>query len=72
MTDHGFEVDANKRCRAMTKKDRQCVLQALAGIDLCALHSGLARPVGAPDYGDARALAAYKRRIAASANAPRR
>ncbi|MPZ48061.1 MAG: hypothetical protein GEU75_01905 [Dehalococcoidia bacterium] len=62
--DHGYEVDANKRCRATTKKDRPCALNALAGIDLCALHSGLAKPAGKPGYGDEKALAAYKRRLA--------
>ncbi|HWC28836.1 MAG TPA: hypothetical protein VG845_02030 [Dehalococcoidia bacterium] len=61
--DHGYEVDENKRCRATTKKERQCTLPALAGIDLCALHAGLARPRGSTGYGDPHALDAYKRAI---------
>ena len=61
--DHGYEVDENKRCRATTKKERQCTLPALAGIDLCALHSGLARPRGAIGYGDPHALEVYRRAL---------
>jgi hypothetical protein len=63
--DHGYEVDENKRCRATTKKERQCALPALRGIDLCALHSGLARPNGAIGYGSLQALEAYKRALGA-------
>lgn len=59
--DHGYEVDNNKRCRATTKKERQCALFAVSGIELCALHAGLARAKGKPGFGDARALEAYKR-----------
>jgi hypothetical protein len=59
--DHGYEVDHTKLCRATTKKDRQCTLPPLAGIDLCALHSGLAKPRGAIGHGDRQALEAYKR-----------
>jgi hypothetical protein len=59
--DHGYEVDPNKHCRAVTKRQRQCTLSPLLGIDLCALHSGLAKPRGAVGFGDPRALAAYKR-----------
>ncbi len=59
--DHGFREDDNKRCGATSQKGRPCSNQALAGIDLCALHSGLAKPRGAPGYGDPRALEAYKR-----------
>ena len=47
--------------------DAMLMAGALAGIDLCALHSGLAKPKGAPGYGDPRALEAYKRgRVARS------
>ncbi len=63
--DHGYEVDENKRCRATTKKERQCTLPALAGIDMCALHSGLAKPNGAVGFGDVQALEAYKRALGA-------
>ena len=59
--DHGYEVDTNKRCRANTKKQRPCSLFALAGIDLCALHSGLAKAKDKPGYGDVKALDAFKR-----------
>jgi hypothetical protein len=64
--DHGYDVDINKRCRAVTKKERQCALFALSGIDLCALHAGLATARGKPGYGDPRALEAYKRAQATS------
>jgi hypothetical protein len=70
--DHGFEVDPNKRCRATTKKQRQCSLFAVRGIELCALHAGLARAARKPGYGDTRALEAYKRRLAARTPAGRR
>jgi hypothetical protein len=63
--DHGYEVDINKRCRATTKKDRQCTLPPLVGIDLCALHAGLAKPNGAIGHGDPQALEAYKRALGA-------
>ena len=62
--DHGFEVDLDKRCGATSQKGRPCSLHAIMGIDLCALHSGLARAAGSPGYGDERALVAYKRRLA--------
>lgn len=63
--DHGYQVNENKRCSATTKKERQCTLPALAGIDMCALHSGLARPNGAAGFGDPQALEAYKRALGA-------
>jgi hypothetical protein len=69
--DHGFEVDATRHCRAVTKKGRQCTLNAIAGIDLCALHAGLARGKGKPGFGDVRALDAYKRRIASGIAPPK-
>ena len=59
--DHGYEVDLDKRCRATTVKVRQCSRPVIVGIDLCALHAGLAKPRGKPGYGDPRALEAYKR-----------
>ena len=62
--DHGYEVDLNKRCRATTMKERQCTLPPLVGIELCALHAGLAKARGKPGYGDLRALDAYKRQTA--------
>jgi len=64
--DHGYAVDEHKRCTATSQKARPCANQALAGIDRCALHAGLARPNGAPGYGDPRALEEYKRRVAGS------
>ncbi|HLF09346.1 MAG TPA: hypothetical protein VI789_08405 [Dehalococcoidia bacterium] len=63
--DHGYPVDNNKRCKSRTKKERQCALQAIAGIDFCALHAGLALARGKPGYGDPKALEAYKRRLVA-------
>jgi hypothetical protein len=63
--DHGYEVNEDKRCSAKTQKLRQCALPPLRGIDLCALHSGLARPKGSPSYGDLKALEVYKRTEAA-------
>jgi hypothetical protein len=68
--DHGYNVDPNKRCRATTKKERPCALPALVGIDLCALHSGLAKAKGKPGYGDVSILEAYKRRLAQGRTAP--
>ena len=66
--DHGYEVDTNKRCRSTTKKERQCSLPPVVGIDMCALHSGLAKARGKPGYGDPKALDAYKRgRVTAQA-----
>ena len=59
--DHGYAVDANRRCAARTKKDLQCSLPPLVGINLCALHSGLAKAKQTPGFGDAKALEAYKR-----------
>jgi hypothetical protein len=70
--DHGYEVDPDKRCRATTKKERQCSLPAVRGIDLCALHAGLAKATRKPGYGDPRALDAYKRRLAAGTPPARR
>jgi hypothetical protein len=70
--DHGYEVDPDKRCRATTKKDRQCSLPAVRGIDLCALHAGLAKATSKRGYGDPRALDAYKRRLAAGTPPARR
>ena len=67
--DHGYEVDTNRRCRSNTKKDRQCSLPTLAGIDFCALHAGLARAKGKPGYGDPKALEAYKRALRQPATA---
>ena len=61
--DHGFKVDENRRCSARTKKERQCARPALASIELCALHSGLAKAKGKPGFGDPRALEAYKRSL---------
>ena len=65
--DHGYPVDDDKRCTATTQKQRRCSQPPVAGIELCALHAGLARPRGSADYGDPRALDAYKRLIAARA-----
>jgi len=64
--DHGYEVEKNKRCRSNTKKERQCTLPAVLGIDLCALHAGLARAKGKPGFGDPKVLEAYKRGLASS------
>ncbi len=68
--DHGYEVNEDKRCTAKTQKLRQCTLPPLKGIELCALHAGLARPKAASDYGDPRALDIYKRSLAAKASRP--
>ena len=38
---------------------------ALAGIELCALHAGLAKAKSAPTYGSASVLEAYKRKLTA-------
>jgi hypothetical protein len=65
--DHGYPVDEDKRCTAMTKKQRQCTLPPLAGISLCALHAGLAKPRNAIGYGDPQVLEAYKRSVGAQA-----
>jgi hypothetical protein len=65
--DHGYPVDADKRCTAMTKKQRQCTLPPLAGIAMCALHAGLAKPKSAAGYGDPQVLNAYKRSLGAEA-----
>ena len=64
--DHGYETDNTKRCTARTKKERQCSLDSLKGIDYCALHAGLARAKGKPGYGDPKALDAYRRGGAAA------
>jgi hypothetical protein len=60
--DHGYSVDADRRCSATTKKQQQCSQPPLTGISKCALHAGLARPRKDPHYGDAQALADYRRR----------
>ena len=65
--DHGFAVEVDKRCKAKTQKDRQCSLPAIKGIDLCALHSGLATAKDKPGYGDPKALEAYKRSLVKTA-----
>jgi hypothetical protein len=70
--DHGYQVNEDKRCTAKTQKLRQCTLPPLVGIELCALHAGLARPKHDPAYGDPRVLEAYKRSLAARASAPQR
>jgi hypothetical protein len=70
--DHGYQVNEDKRCTAKTQKLRQCTLPPLVGIELCALHAGLARPKGAAGYGDPKALDAYKRMLAAKASRPAR
>ena len=61
ITDHGYGINENMRCAARTKKEQQCQLPAIAGIILCALHSGLARARRNPEFGDPRALEAFKR-----------
>ena len=68
--DHGYEVNEDKRCTARTQKQRQCTLPPLRGIELCALHAGLAKPKGAAGYGDRKALDLYKRTMAAKASRP--
>ena len=73
--DHGYPVDTGTRCSATTQKQRQCSLPAIAGINQCALHAGLARARGKAGYGDPRALEAHKRRLltgAAAASTRRR
>jgi hypothetical protein len=70
--DHGYEVNEDKRCTAKTQKMRQCTLPPLRGIDLCALHAGLARPKDSPAFGDPRALDTYKRGLAARESRPMR
>jgi len=62
--DHGYEVDQDKRCTAKTQKQRQCTLPPLRGIELCALHAGLARPRSDSAYGDPKVLDAYRRSLA--------
>ncbi len=61
--DHGYAVDADKRCTATTKKQRQCSLPALVGLSKCALHSGLARPKRDSRHGNPQALDAYRRAL---------
>jgi hypothetical protein len=61
--DHGYAVQADKRCSATTKKQRQCTLPALVGLTKCALHSGLARPKRDPLRGNPQALEAHKRAL---------
>jgi hypothetical protein len=63
--DHGYPVNEEKRCIARTQKQRQCSLPPLLGIEMCALHAGLARPRNSTTYGDPRALETYKRTLAA-------
>ena len=65
MMDHGYKVDEGKRCNATTKKARPCTMFALAGIELCALHSGLARAKTAANFGSASAFEVYKRGLVA-------
>ena len=62
--DHGYAIDKDRRCAARTKKERQCQLPPIAGISVCALHSGLARARLSSDFGDPRALAAFKLALA--------
>ena len=59
--DHGYPVQEGKRCSATTKKAQQCQMPPLAGITLCALHSGLARPRLSRDFGDPKALESFIR-----------
>jgi hypothetical protein len=59
--DHGYAIDTTRRCKARTKKEQQCSLPSLLGIELCALHSGLALAKGKPGFGDPRRLEAWKR-----------
>lgn len=61
--DHGYKVDANKKCTAKTQKERQCSMPALLTIDKCALHAGLARANTDPHQGDPKALENYKRAV---------
>jgi hypothetical protein len=70
--DHGYEVNDDKRCTARTQKQRQCTLPPVRGIDMCALHAGLARPRGSVGYGDPKALDAYKRKAALKSSQPMR
>ncbi len=65
--DHGYAVEADKRCSATTKKQRQCSMPALVGLSKCALHAGLARPKRDPKCGDPQALEAYKRALVQTA-----
>jgi hypothetical protein len=67
MMDHGYEVNEDKRCEAMTKKERRCSMPPISGIERCALHAGLARPRGHAAYGDPKALEQYKRKLGAEA-----
>jgi hypothetical protein len=70
--DHGYQVDEDRRCTARTQKQRQCSLPPIRGIELCALHAGLARAKGSSGYGDPKALDAYKRSVAAREARPHR
>ena len=72
MMDHGYQVNEDKRCAATTQKQRRCSMAAIVGIELCALHAGLARPKGHTAYGSRQALDSYKRKLAAPAKAPAR
>ncbi len=68
--DHGYAVDENRRCTAKTQKLKQCSMPALRGIELCALHAGLAKPRTDAAYGDPKALETYRRSLAARASRP--
>jgi hypothetical protein len=70
-TDHGYQVDDGKRCTAVTKKQKQCEMHALAGLQKCALHSGLARPNHDASQGNPQALEAFKRSLARDDQSPR-
>jgi hypothetical protein len=59
--DHGYPVQEGKRCSATTKKALQCQMTPLVGIELCALHAGLARSRGSRGYGDPKALETFIR-----------
>jgi hypothetical protein len=61
ITDHGYQVDEDRRCAATTVKQRPCSMHALVGSPKCALHSGLAKPKRDAAYGSPQALDAFKR-----------
>jgi hypothetical protein len=61
--DHGYQVDADRRCTATTKKQRQCSMPALVGSPKCALHSGLAKPKRDFAHGSPQALESFKRTL---------
>jgi hypothetical protein len=68
--DHGYEVDENKRCTAITQKQRQCSLPPSRGIERCALHAGLAKPRASAGHGDPKALEAYRRSLVSRERQP--